>query len=340
MSSSPAVRRSEVAADRPREVVAYRVFGGALRSELPFPELPVDSSSEADWTLRVQEEPPPLVGPRPLGEEPLIDGVTARLVRDAERFRLSLEDTGSFDVSLDGRELTWYPAPGADEELARLDVIGRVLALAEHAAGAHCLHASSIVIDGRAIALVAPKGYGKSTTAMALLRQGGRLLTDDTLPVRVGDPVLARPGVHGVRLREDSAEKFAGDQTTAPTLNADKLLVTAFDEDRLAQEPAPLDAIYLLTPVRPDADPAIATRRRLAPMESALLLVAHGKLAPLLGRDEGSRTLVRASAIARAVPVYALAIGRDLARIDDAARTIVGWHRAGSDAPSLATVAG
>jgi hypothetical protein len=307
------------------------VFGGVLRSELAFPELPAASSHTADWSLVVRRHPDPLVGAAPLGEEALIEGVTARLARDASRFRLTFEDTGTFDVSLDGAELTWYPADGASEELARLDVIGRVLALAEHAAGAHCLHASSVVLDGRAVAFIAPKGFGKSTTAMSLLRQGGRLLTDDTLPVRAGEPVMARPGVHGVRLREDSAGTFAGDQTTAPTLNADKLLLTGFDADRLALEPAPLDAIYLLAPVRADDDGELVTRRRLSPMESALVLVAHGKLATLLGRAEAGRTLARASAIARTVPVYALSIGRDLARIDDAARAIARWHPAESE---------
>lgn len=323
---SPSVPRDVTRSDVPNTMVAFRVFGGVLHSELPFPELPNVSSHRADWSLRVSNEIPPLDAPTTLGEEPLIEGVCARLVRDRARYRLSFEDTGTFDVSLDGAALTWYPAPGASEELARLDVIGRVLALAEHAAGMHCLHASCIVVDGRAVAFVAPKGYGKSTTAMSLLRHGGRLLTDDTLPVRLGDPVTARPGVHGVRLREDTADAFAADHVTAPTLSADKLLVSAFGEDRLAHEPAPLAAVYLLTPVRAEASAPVVTRRRLSPMESALVLIAHGKLATLLGRDEAGRTLGRASAIARAVPVYALAIARDLAQVDDVARTIIDWH--------------
>ncbi|HYD52557.1 MAG TPA: hypothetical protein VEA99_08015, partial [Gemmatimonadaceae bacterium] len=91
-------------------------------------------------------------------------------------------------------------------------------------------------------------------------------------------------------------------------------------------EPAPLDAIYLLAPVRPAVGAPVATRQRLTPMESALVLVAHGKLAPLLGRDEGGRILARAAGIARQVPVFALHLMRDLDRVDDVARTVVGWH--------------
>ena len=319
---------------------SYRVFGGVLRSELPFPELPVASTLEADWSLEIRHDLPALGEATRLGEEPLIDGVTARLVRDAARYRLAFEDTGTFDVSLDGTALTWYPAEGASEELARLDVIGRVLALAEHATGGHCLHASSVVVDGRAIAFIAPKGYGKSTTAMSLLRQGARLLTDDTLPVHVGGTVMAHPGVHGVRLREDTAEQFAADHAIAPTLNTDKKLLSAFENDRIADEPVPLDAVYLLNPVRSDSAESLVSRRRLTSLESALVLVAHGKLATLLGRDEGSRTLTRASRIARDVPVYTLQIARDLGRVDDVARTIVGWHTVGEPSLAIAGSAG
>lgn len=318
----------------------YRVFGGVLRSELPFPELPAVSGQDADWTLEIRHELPALGDAMRLGEEPLIDGVTARLVRDAARYRLAFEDTGTFDVALDGTALTWYPAAGASEELARLDVIGRVLALAEHAAGGHCLHASSVVVDGRAIAFIAPKGYGKSTTAMSLLRQGARLLTDDTLPVHVGETVMAHPGVHGVRLREDTAEQFAAEHAIAPTLNADKKLLSAFEDDRVAHEPVPLDAVYLLSPVRSDGVDAPVTRSRLSPLESALVLVAHGKMATLLGRDEGGRTLTRASRIARTVPVYTLQIARDLGRVDDVAQTIAGWHAVAEPSLAIAGSAG
>ncbi|HYD53550.1 MAG TPA: hypothetical protein VEA99_13025, partial [Gemmatimonadaceae bacterium] len=211
-------------------MAAYRVFGGVLRSELSFPSLPVATGARADWTLTLRPELPAMPGAVPLGEEPLVEGVCARLTRGAERYRLVFDDTGCYDVSLDGREIVWCPRVDASEDLARLDVIGRVLALASHAAGMHCLHASAAVIDGRAVAFLAPKGFGKSTLALALLRQGARLLTDDTLPVTPGAVVTAHPGVHGIRLRDDVAARFASDQPTAPTMDADKLLLSGLAE--------------------------------------------------------------------------------------------------------------
>src|SRR3954454_19892503 len=91
----------------------YEIFGGRLRSEMLLPELREVKSGSANWTFRVAQERPPLLAPVLLGEERLIDTVSVRLERDADRFRLSFDDTGSFDVGADGSDITWYPAPGA-----------------------------------------------------------------------------------------------------------------------------------------------------------------------------------------------------------------------------------
>ncbi len=67
----------------------------------------------------------------------------------------------------------------------RADLLGRVMALAAHADGRLTLHASAVSVAGRAVAFVGPKHAGKSTLALALVRKGARLLTDDTLVVRL-----------------------------------------------------------------------------------------------------------------------------------------------------------
>ena len=79
---------------------------------------------------------------------------------------------------------------------AQADITSRVLALALHAGGVFSLHASAVSIDGAGVAFLAPKHYGKSTLCSALVLAGARALSDDTVPVRPGNPPSLSPGIH------------------------------------------------------------------------------------------------------------------------------------------------
>lgn len=334
--SQPRLSTAVGASESGQRLYAYRVFGGVLLSELPFPELEAapSPSSRPDWTLRVRTELPALDAALLVGEERLIPGVTARLERNNERYRLSLDDSGVFEVAAAGRELAWYPRDGAHRGLVRLDILGRVFAIAAHAAGAVCLHASAVVIAGRAVAFVAPKGFGKSTIAMALLQHGAHLLTDDTLSVEIGNPPRARPGVHGLRLHDDSAEHFASEGSARRALTMDRKLLASFEDRQLARDPAPLDAVYVLNPTASGRALRPVSRALLTPMERALALVAHGKISALLTRGEAATALARATALAGRVPVYSLRVLRDFDQLDASAQEILGWHAAGAADPA------
>ncbi|MBA2557942.1 MAG: hypothetical protein H0V12_11465, partial [Chloroflexi bacterium] len=122
----------------------YAVFGGILRSELDFPDLSPADSGAPDWFLRTADAPAPdLLDAVTLGTEEVDTGIGVRLLRSGSTYRLVYDDSGSFDV-VGSRSITWYPGPSASAELARLDVIGRVLALALHADGWLPLHGSAV----------------------------------------------------------------------------------------------------------------------------------------------------------------------------------------------------
>ena len=304
----------------------YEVFGGVLRTEIEFPELTAIDARRPDWTLTRNSTLSALQHTVLLGEEELVAGVKARFERAGDRFRLSFSDTGSFDISGDGSAIAWVPAPNADPELVRSDVLGRVLAVALHAAGDLCLHASAAAIDGRAIALVAPKGYGKSTLAMALVSASGRFVADDTARLTTNPPRVAL-GVPAVRLRADSAAYF--NVGGAATIVGDKRVLREF-EDTAEERWLPLDAVYVLSPRRAVEGGQVAARRQLSELEATLALVQHGKGAALLGKDEAGTVLSRASALARSVPVYVLEVARDLELVTKVAARLAAWH---TDAP-------
>ncbi|HLQ69559.1 MAG TPA: hypothetical protein VK124_08545 [Gemmatimonadales bacterium] len=332
----------------------YSIFGDCLRSEITLPELR-RSRKHARWTLRIGVIPPPALsdGAELLGSETVMDGVDVRLYRLANGYRLQYDDTGSFDISAEGREIVWSGNGNGNAakllDAVRLDVINRVLPVALHAAGTLCLHGSAVSLNGKAIAFLAPRCHGKSTLALALSQIGGRILTDDALPVEPSVPgrgrsVSARPGVHSVRLFDDTARVVLGDPRNWKRVGAyplprrdghllpddqpaiTKQILRGIPLHKLMLRTVPLAAIYVLRPVRGDGDRPVLSRTALAPVRAALSLVEHAKSGALLGRSEAPRLLDRAVTIARQVPVYVLEIVRDLSRIDEAARELAGWH--------------
>jgi hypothetical protein len=306
----------------------YEIFGGRLRSEMDLPELREVKPGSANWTFRVAHERPPLLDPITLGEERLVDTVSVRLERAADRYRLSFDDTGAFDVAADGGEITWYPASSASSELARVDLLGRVLSLAVHAQGDVSLHASAVVHAGRAIAFLGMKGRGKSTLALALVSAGARLLTDDTLRVRLADACMATPGLHSARLWHDAADALGRRDAARLEPDGDKLVVDLLDDDEMANASAPLDALYLLAPISGEGGSEGVRRLALASLPATLGILPHTKIAPLLGGTEAGAVMERMAALVRRVPVFALDIPRDLRQLPEIACTILGWHLA------------
>jgi hypothetical protein len=302
----------------------YAVFGGVLASAFEFPELRAAAAAPADWSLIAADDAPDSPLGEHLGSHAVTPHCTVRLHRTADGLALVYDDTGRFDLPASGDAVFWRRGPQPDEAAMRIDVLGRCLALALHQRGAFALHASSVVLPAGAIALVAPSGTGKSSLALALVRHGARLLTDDTLPIDPGSPPIARPGVQSVRLREDSAAVLAASERCAGEAWG-KREYRDLPAAALAGAPAPLRAIYLLT--RGDATQAVAAETTELPgVVAASALVSQHKLGALLGGSEAGPTLQRAAALVRAVPVRVLRVARDLSRLPEAAALIAGWH--------------
>ena len=304
----------------------YSVFGGVLRTDLDFPELREARATAApNWSLRTSVEPPPALDTPVLGEEdfPLYQS-SLRLRRAGGGFRLEYSDSGTFDVSQDGSEIVWYPGPDSPLELVRMDVVGRVLATALHAAGAIALHASAVAVDGRGIAFLAPKFYGKSTLALALTYAGARLITDDTLGVMPGDPPICIPGVHSVRLRSESAARFPRTRDAAPQDGG--RVVDELPEEKLMGDRVPLAALYLLSPVERDKASAPVQRIPLPSFQGTMAALGHAKMGGLFRESEAAVNFDRAAAMTRDVPVYQLSLVRDLDQIEAVTRQIIAWH--------------
>ena len=304
---------------------SYAAFGTQLSCTFELPELaPAPIVAGTGWTLRVSEKCPPSETGALLGVETVHESIRVRLFSNEGGFRLRFDDTGTFELHVRDRVIVWHPGHRRDAAAVRADVLGRVMAVAAHAEGGLVLHASAVSIDGRAVAFLGPKYAGKSTTAMALVRRGAQLLTDDTLVLRFdSDGVRAMPGVHRVRLWEDSvrALKAAADVSLGA-----KPTVGQLPDEQLQRAEVPLDTCYVLRPSDMGSRETVS-REALSPLHAALACVSFSKLGALTGGSEGPVVLERATRVARMAPFFAATVHRDLSRLDTLGDDVLRWHR-------------
>lgn len=301
----------------------YTVYGECLGSTLPFPELPEVAPMPARWTFETSPLLAPMIDPVELGTDLIYDEVRGRLFSHAAGHRISVDDTGHFELSMDRRRVTWEERADAWPDFVRAHLMGRVLATALYLDGLLPLHGSAVETRDGVIAFLAPKGFGKSTLALALTEAGARLVTDDTLPVEPTSTPRAWPGVHSLRVHDDALAAMGVARPALDTREG-KRIVTTLTGGRLMSRPAPLAAIYLLVPVTPESGDT--ARVTLPPMLAAIGIVAHVKIGRMLGPAAAAPMLERAAEIARHVPVHRLRTPRDLAQLPAVAATILGWH--------------
>jgi hypothetical protein len=303
----------------------YRVFGGVLDAPFAFPELRgADESLPVDWTLRLTDSVSAAERSMRLGREALADGIFGELYRDAAGLRMVYDDSGAFRVRDHGANIDWHPREGCDMELARVDILGRVLSLALHEAGMMTLHGSGVSLPAGAVGFLAAKGSGKSTLAMTLVLRGAQLMTDDTFAV-APSTLMARPGVHSVRLWDDSAERFAAMGESRRGLS-DKNTFDVLPNDSLQDAPCPLAALYELIPIPAAPNEPPVQREQLDAPAATIALMRHSKLGALLGGSEAMEVFDRCASIASRAPVYTLRVSRDMGAIASVAATIAGWH--------------
>lgn len=230
-------------------------------------------------------------------------GGTLLLTVDADPaagYRMVVPATGEFLVAPDGREILCAPRAGAAWTPL---LTGQLLPLAATLRGMEVLHASAVELDGRAVAITAPPGYGKTSLALHLVLAGARLLTDDAVALDpAAAPLTAYPGSPslGVRPQEDALltpEERA--RLGEPERSAGRVRYRVAD----AAGPLPLGALCLLRRLgAPDARLAI---RGLDPVDPFALLASTFNLS-VRTPERLRRQLELCGRVAAEVPVIAL----------------------------------
>lgn len=276
----------------------YEAFGLTLRSAFDVPELPAATSVPDQVDVTITEERIP----RPLAAD---SETTFHAVSDREYYLMY--DAATVRI-LDGRSIAVDPAPDVPGEVLRHVLVGPALNHLLDQRGYFVLHASTVSIDGRAVAFVGTSGAGKTTTAMACLVDGHRVLSDDVAAIALRDdgPVV-RSGYPSMKLDPDAVETFDPPVEPPERIHPGRdrhFYGLAHDQP---SAPVPLERVYLL-----EDGPSIDIEP-LPPDEQVMALVDNTYALGALGADgQAAANFSTCGSVADTTPVTRLRRPRTL----------------------------
>jgi len=229
-----------------------------------------------------------------------------------------------FVISPDGRRIAGRFFSEASVGTFQTYLLGQVISYALLKQGIEPLHATVLVIDGGAVALLGNSGYGKSSLGAAFLQAGASLLTDDLLVVREqGDELVAYPGPARIKLFPEVAQVFLGNHPAGTPMNPfTNKLVVPLDLDKLARTAVPLRAIYLLPPPTTRSLSKKVTIRRRSKRQACMDMITNTFNSVIRTPDRLKQQFSLAMRLAISIPVKSLSYQRELSRLPDVVEAI------------------
>jgi hypothetical protein len=242
----------------------YRISGLSVSSDIELPGLfPGQPQTEArDVDIRSLPVPEAL-------ESAVAAGPTWAMAPG--RFLLRIPGLVRFLLS-EGRAIAYQAEADARPGDVAAFLIGTAFGVLLHQRGHVVLHASSVLVNGRAVLFTGPSGAGKSTLAAALDQRGYRLVTDDFCVISLdadGTP-LAHPAgrLHKLWTQAINRLDLAERRGQAVRGRLEKFYVQPA-QMTAAEAPSPVGPIYALREARAPLRPGV-TRPNV--VDAALLL--------------------------------------------------------------------
>ena len=147
----------------------YSAYGLCIGSEIALPELACSKKNTPDIIVRVGT---------------LDIDSNQNLTKENEKNHISGFLNGLARVTIkNGNTIILNPLPGIDNSQLSASVINGCMAVALRQRGYLVLHASSVVVNHKAIAFMGFSGAGKSTLAAFFAEKGYKVLTDDVMAI-------------------------------------------------------------------------------------------------------------------------------------------------------------
>jgi hypothetical protein len=288
----------------------YTAYGLGVVSEIILPEL-IPGSERQDVIIR--RAPIDLPPPQP-------DQRGVCLFASPSEAILNWDNICAIRVK-GGQEIIVNPAPGVEEHVLRLFILGAAFAALLHQCGFLILHASAVAVDGRVAIFLGRSGQGKSTLAAALNDLGHRLMTDDIVAVNfeAGDEPIVFAGFPQIKLWPEVAAALGEVPEQMPQLHPDLEKRALRTIPGFSQVSLPLSKAYVIEESQ-DPDPEIED---IPPQEALVELVRHTYVARILGRTgTAAAHFKQCSQLVNQVAIRRLKRRRSLPDLPELARII------------------
>ena len=298
----------------------YKAYGLSICSELALPELQsILAVAKPDLNIRLGKVDWSL--PNPLQS-------WRHFHQDGDSIYCYWDVVGKFQIR-SGSEVIIDLKANVDNSMIRLPLLGPVLALVLQQRSHFILHASAVVINGKAALFTASSGQGKSTTAATLHSRGNRLMTDDVSAIVLTEsaPPMLLPGFPRVKLWPDAVNPATQkDPKDLEPINQSVDKLTCATVEGFCQEPVPIGRIYKLTAGDVDAPQIVSLSHKDAVaklLENAYIPMLFGSEFPaMLPQSLRFRNVLQCANLAKNVPVCKLERPYSLERLPDLAALI------------------
>ena len=245
----------------------------------------------------------------------------ARLRKDSYYIRWG--GLWDFLVSAKGNRITARRIGAESLESFYDYLLTQVLSFALLRQGIEPLHASVVVIDGRAVGFLGDSGHGKSCLVATFLKSGFPLVTDDMLVLqRNCRSFIAHPGLPRIKLFPQRASALLGRRVNGTRMNplTSKMVIPLRSEES-CRIPVPLRSIYVLNSPATARPGQKVTIRRLSRRAAFVALIQNTFNFKMIVPDRLKRNFFFSSSLASKIPVKALSYPRtwtSLAAVRDA----------------------
>jgi len=243
--------------------------------------------------------------------------LVAEKLDGGDYLRLTYADETEFVIDRCGFSVagSWPNTLSYDDACVYL--LGPVCGLVLRLRGVTCLHASAVVVAGRAVAIVGEGGAGKSTIAAAFAKAGVGVLTDDLAPLSERDShFYIQPGLPRLLLWPDSTDGLFGAPDALPRIveTWEKLYLDLTQRGfSFSRNPLPLAAIYVLGDRRPSG----VSITPLTGTEALIELVARTHVNYLHDSESRAAEFDVLSRLVQRVPVRRLHAPEGLSRLSE-----------------------
>lgn len=288
----------------------YSVYGISIHSQFPIP-LP-ESSEESSVAIEIQ------FGTSSFFSQ-VTQGAHIRPISCYEHAQLEdgssyvcWDHLGEFHVSPNGQRITCRRFDEAHVESFQVYLLGQALSFALVKCGLEPIHATCVVIDGEAVAFLGASGFGKSSLASCFVQAGNQLLTDDLLLLReVSGEFYAYPGPSRIKLFPGTARKLMQEPVRGVPMNSGTAkMVIPLTKHHVHGVPAPLRAIYALTPPRQAKRAKTVTIKSLSPRDAFMMLLTNTFNYVVLQPERLQRHFAETHRVVDTVPIKSLSYPR------------------------------